>query len=175
MFEEEENSYFFNNNYLDEYSFDTNKHFTQEIEFKIDLEDKNYTNDEYISELKRKGDTEHKLNLSIKEVNIYKQNYEKKIEKNSNRNSKILEKNKRVLILLGNKTKKKISLDQSINKEINSEGSDEKPLGDRKKLRKVSFAKNYWIFLSIKQHIINYFSDIKCCKITESYIPLTMR
>ena len=96
-------------------------------------------------------------------------------DKNSNRNSKILEKNKRVLILLGNKPKKKISLDQSINKEINSEGSDEKPLGDRKKLRKVSFAKNYWIFLSIKQHIINYFSDIKCCKITESYIPLTMR
>ena len=76
---------------------------------------------------------------------------------------------------MGNKPKKKISLDQSINKEINSEGSDEKPLGDRKKLRKVSFAKNYWIFLSIKQHIINYFSDIKCCKITESYIPLTMR
>ena len=96
-------------------------------------------------------------------------------DKNSNRNSKILEKNKRVLILLGNKPKKKISLDQSINKEINSEGSDEKPFGDRKKLRKVSFAKNYWIFLSIKQHIINYFSDIKCCKITESYIPLTMR
>ena len=49
MFEEEENSYFFNNNYLDEYSFDTNKHFTQEIEFKIDLEDKNYTNDEIYS------------------------------------------------------------------------------------------------------------------------------
>ena len=96
-------------------------------------------------------------------------------DKNSNRNSKILEKNKRVLILLGNKPKKKISLDQSINKEINSEGSDEKPLGVSKKLRKVSFAKNYWIFLSIKQHIINYFSDIKCCKITESYIPLTMR
>ena len=41
----------------------------------------------YISELKRKGDTEHKLNLSIKEVNIYKQNYEKKIEKNMELNN----------------------------------------------------------------------------------------
>ena len=38
-----------------------------------------------------------------------------------------------------------------------------------------SLGGNYWLFLSIKQHIINYFSEIKYCKITESYIPLTLR
>ena len=33
----------------------------------------------------------------------------------------------------------------------------------------------YWEVVSIKQHIINFFSAIKCCNITESYIPLPMR
>ena len=35
--------------------------------------------------------------------------------------------------------------------------------------------KNYWLFLSIKQHIINYFSELSCCNITISYIPLELR
>ena len=33
----------------------------------------------------------------------------------------------------------------------------------------------YWYVLSIKQHIINFFSSINCCKITESYVPLPIR
>ena len=39
----------------------------------------------------------------------------------------------------------------------------------------LKFCKIYWHVLSLKQHIINYFSSIKCCNITESYIPLSIR
>ena len=84
-------------------------------------------------------------------------------------------KDKKVLILVGNKGKKKISLEQSINKDNISEESDDKLLVESKKHKKVSFCRNYWIFVSIKQHIINYFSYLRCCKMTESYIPLTIR
>ena len=37
------------------------------------------------------------------------------------------------------------------------------------------FLRNYWLFLSIKLHIINYFTEITCCKITISYVPLELR
>ena len=37
------------------------------------------------------------------------------------------------------------------------------------------YIKIYWYVLSLKQHIINYFSNINCCKITESYIPISIR
>ena len=81
------------------------------------------------------------------------------------------------MILLGNKGKKKLSVEQSsINneQEIISE-NDDMPLSRRRKDDKSGLLRNYWIFLSIKQHIINYFADIKCCKMTESYIPLSLR
>ena len=97
--------------------------------------------------------------------------------KRLNRNLKALEKKKKVLILLGNKGKKKLSVEQSsINNEheIISE-NDDMPLSRRRKDDKSGLLRNYWIFLSIKQHIINYFADIKCCKMTESYIPLSLR
>ena len=97
--------------------------------------------------------------------------------KRLNRNLKALEKKKKVLILLGNKGKKKLSVEQSsINneQEIISE-NDDMPLSRRRKDDKSGLLRNYWIFLSIKQHIINYFADIKCCKMTESYIPLSLR
>ena len=95
-------------------------------------------------------------------------------DKKTNRSLRTLDKNKKVLILLGNKTKKKVSLEHSINREIISD-SDEVPLSRFKKSEKVTFFQNYWMFLSIKQHIINYFSDITCCNMTESYIPLPLR
>ena len=95
-------------------------------------------------------------------------------DKKTNRSMRTLDKNKKVLILLGNKTKKKVSLEHSINREIISD-SDEVPLSRFKKSEKTTFFQNYWMFLSIKQHIINYFSNITCCNMTESYIPLPLR
>ena len=93
----------------------------------------------------------------------------------TNRSLRANEKNKKFLILLGNKSKKKkVSVENSIKQEIESE-SDSTPRGKFKRNEVYSLGGNYWLFLSIKQHIINYFSEIKYCKITESYIPLTLR
>lgn len=80
------------------------------------------------------------------------------------------------MILLGNRLKKnkKVSVEQSINQnEIISD--DDEPLSENEKEGSGKFLKNYWLFLSIKQHIINYFSEITCCKITISYVPLELR
>ena len=96
-------------------------------------------------------------------------------ENKTNRSLRANEKNKKFLILLGNKSKKKkVSVENSIKQEIESE-SDSTPRGKFKRNEVYSLGGNYWLFLSIKQHIINYFSEIKYCKITESYIPLTLR
>ena len=46
---------------------------------------------------------------------------------------------------------------------------------ETKKKDKKTFLQIYWFILSIKQHIINFFSCVKCCKITDSYVPLPMR
>jgi hypothetical protein len=96
-------------------------------------------------------------------------------DKRTNRSLRALEKSKKVLILLGNKLKKKMSIEHSLNKEEVISDSDEVPLSKRKKIDNSSFLKNYWLFLSIKQHIINYFSELSCCNITISYIPLELR
>jgi len=48
-------------------------------------------------------------------------------------------------------------------------------LNDESKIARISFCKLYWSVVSLKQHIINYFSFMSCCKITKSYIPLTIR
>ena len=48
-------------------------------------------------------------------------------------------------------------------------------LNDESKIAQISFCRLYWSVVSLKQHIINYFSFISCCKITKSYIPLTIR
>ena len=96
-------------------------------------------------------------------------------ENKTNRSLRTNEKNRKFLILLGNKSRKKVSVENSIKQEIESE-SDSTPIGKFKRNNKVySLGGNYWLFLSIKQHIINYFSEIKYCKITESYIPLSVR
>ena len=97
-------------------------------------------------------------------------------DKRTNRSLRALEKSKRVLILLGNKVKKKVSVEHSLNQdEAVSDNDDELPLSKRKKIDNSNFCKNYWLFLSIKQHIINYFSELACCNITLSYIPLELR
>ena len=96
-------------------------------------------------------------------------------DKRTNRSLRALEKSKKVLILLGNKLKKKMSIEHSLNKEEVISDSDEVPLSKRKKIDNSSFLKNYWLFLSIKQHIINYFSELSCFNITISYIPLALR
>ena len=79
--------------------------------------------------------------------------------------------NKRVLILLSNKGKNKT---KNIQEDLISD-SDIIPLEEDKKLEAKKYIKIYWYVLSLKQHIINYFSDINCCKITESYIPISIR
>ena len=97
-------------------------------------------------------------------------------EGRTNRSLRALEKSKKVMILLGNRLKKnkKVSVEQSINQnEIISD--DDEPLSEKEKEGSGKFLKNYWLFLSIKQHIINYFSEITCCKITISYVPLELR
>ena len=74
---------------------------------------------------------------------------------------------KRVLILLNNK--------KSNNEDMISD-NDIIPMGDdKKKEENLDFGRIYWYVLSLKQHIINYFSFISCCKMTESFIPISIR
>ena len=96
------------------------------------------------------------------------------LKKKLNNKNKISEKNgKTVLVLLPNKRK-------IINKE-DDENSDEKEdieyfsFEKARKNDKRNCCQMYWYVLSIKQHIINFFSSINCCKITESYVPLPIR
>jgi predicted nucleic acid-binding Zn finger protein len=79
--------------------------------------------------------------------------------------------NKRVLILLSNKGKNK---SKNLKEDLMSD-SDIIPLEDDKKVEIKNFFRIYWYVLSLKQHIINFFSNINCCKITESYIPISVR
>jgi len=92
----------------------------------------------------------------------------------SNKNKlKISEKNDRkVLILLKNKSKGSKSKED--NKDMESD-SEILKLNDQNNLTDINFCKVYWSVVSLKQHIINYFSCIHCCKITKSYIPLSIR
>ena len=53
--------------------------------------------------------------------------------------------------------------------------SENLKLTDQDFLEKKNFCQIYWLVVSLKQHIINYFSFIHCCKITKSFIPLSMR
>ena len=99
-------------------------------------------------------------------------------DKKTNRSLRAAEKNKKVLILLGNnmKTKKKVSVEHSYSgkKSSDDDESDVAPLGGRK-YDNSGFCRNYWIFLSVKQHIINFFDVIPFCNMTKNYIPLTIK
>ena len=85
-------------------------------------------------------------------------------------------KSQKILVLLSNKKKgkkrgdKKSDLSSQEHEFIPTDNDD----GIKRK-KNASFCKIYWYVLSLKQHIINFFSNIKCCKITESYIPLPIR
>ncbi len=60
-------------------------------------------------------------------------------------------------------------------KGANDDASEQEYLSLNKSKRR-TFCQIYWSVLSIKQHIINYFSSsISCCNITESYVPLPIR
>ena len=80
---------------------------------------------------------------------------------------------KRVLILLKNKGIKKSKAIKD-NEDLKSD-SEIMKLNDESKITQISFCRLYWSVVSLKQHIINYFSFMSCCKITKSYIPLTIR
>ena len=80
---------------------------------------------------------------------------------------------KRVLILLKNKGIKKSKAIKD-NEDLKSD-SEIMKLNDESKIAQISFCRLYWSVVSLKQHIINYFSFMSCCKITKSYIPLTIR
>jgi len=83
-------------------------------------------------------------------------------------------KGRKVLVLLPEKrNKKKHKLDDE---ELKNISENEYLTVEQAKLHdKRSFCQIYWAVLSIKQHIINFFSDINCCKITESYVPLPIK
>ena len=92
-----------------------------------------------------------------------------------NRKNKLTEKpEKRILILLNNKESKS-------SKHLKNESSDSSSEGEIIKLNDENFFENltfleiYWFVVSLKQHIINLLSFIKCCKITKSYVPLPLR
>ena len=81
--------------------------------------------------------------------------------------------NKKILILLNNKGGKK-SKSQKEYEEIQSES--ELSLNNKEEdLSKKSFCRIYLIIVTLKQHIINFFSVVYCLKITKSHIPLTMQ
>ena len=93
----------------------------------------------------------------------------------SNKKNALSEKkSQKILVLLSNKKKgkkrgdKKSDISSQEHEFISTEDSIIKK-------KNINFCKIYWFVLSIKQHIINFFSNIKCCKITESYIPLPIR
>ena len=95
-------------------------------------------------------------------------------DKYSKNKKKLSEKNPRkILVLLPNKNRINYKNEEKISDIISD--SEFSPLDKYKKKDKKSFCKIYWYVLSIKQHIINYFSTLKCCKITESYIPIPIR
>ena len=120
-------------------------------------EEKTYSNDDF-----------NASNISL-DTNVDGENRKKLTEKNQ---LKISEKaDKRILILLKNKGKKNPKADAQ---ESESESENLK-LTDQNYLEKKNFCQIYWLVVSLKQHIINYFSFIHCCKITKSFIPLSMR
>jgi hypothetical protein len=120
-------------------------------------EEKTYSNDDF-----------NASNISL-DTNVDGENRKKLTEKNK---LKISEKaDKRILILLKNKGKKNPKTDAQ---ESESESENLK-LTDQNYLEKKNFCQIYWMVVSLKQHIINYFSCIHCCKITKSFVPLSMR
>ena len=93
--------------------------------------------------------------------------------KKSGKNKLSEKPDRKVLILLKNKGPKS----KKHNKDYEDLKSDSEfmKLNDESNIENISFCKIYWSIVSLKQHIINYFSFIHCCKITKSFIPLSIR
>lgn len=95
--------------------------------------------------------------------------------KNISTGNKLREKadQKKVLILLSNKGKNK---SKNLEEDLRSD-SDIIPLPQDENNTgiNIDYGRIYWHVLSLKQHIINFFSCINCCKITESYVPASIR
>lgn len=82
--------------------------------------------------------------------------------------SKKGDKTKKILVLLPGTKKNQ-------NEEDNFSSSETSPLDISSKKKKKTFCHIYWHVLSLKQHIINFFSFCTCLNITESYIPHPIR
>lgn len=78
------------------------------------------------------------------------------------------DKTRKILVLLPGTKKNQ-------NEEENFSSSESSPLDGPSKKKKKTFCQIYWHVLSLKQHIINFFSFCTCINITESYIPLPIR
>jgi hypothetical protein len=134
-----------------------------------DEDENNYTEEDFT--FTRKYD---ESSYSIDTEIGVKKKIEQDHDKDSNDINKGLseKKSRKILVLLSNKKKFKKAKDK------NSEASEEFefiPTEEIKKRKEKNFCQIYWFILSIKQHIINYFSSVKCCRITDSYIPLPIR
>ena len=93
--------------------------------------------------------------------------------KKSGKNKLSEKPDRKVLILLKNKGDK--NKKHNKNYEDQESESEIMKLNDERNIENISFCKLYWSIVSLKQHIINFFSFIHCCKITKSYIPLSIR
>ena len=119
-------------------------------------EEKSYTNDNGILS-----------DISI-DTNVGGMNYNK-LNKNYNEKP-----NKKILILLNNKEKKKSKLQKDY-EEIKSDSDIISLKNDKADLSKKTFCSIYWSVVSLKQHIINFISFIRFLGITRSYIPLSLQ
>ena len=117
-------------------------------------EEKSYSNDDFNS-------SNFSIGTNVEPVNNLKEKNKLKVSEKAD---------KRILILLKNKAKGKKPKENNENFE-----SDSEIINLQNNIGEISFCKIYWSVVSLKQHIINYFSCISCCKITKSYIPLPMR
>ena len=127
-----------------------------------DIQSKDEIDDEFvIEEFNYNIDKHESSSYSIDTDLAKKQDEANKVTEKDNLKEKPDGK-KKILILLPDKK---------------DEGSDEmendlQPIEKEKRQEKKGFLTIYWIILSLKQHIINYFSCIKFLKITESFVPV---
>ena len=95
--------------------------------------------------------------------------------KNSAGNKLSEKPNRKILILLNNKDNKKSKKLKDYDKISSDSGEEIKIYYDEDDLLKKSFCSLYWYIVSLKQHLINYFSFLHCLKITKSFVPLTIQ
>ena len=117
-------------------------------------EEKSYSNDEFNS-------SNFSIGTNVEPVVSMKEKNKLKVSEKADR---------KILILLKNKAKGRKP--QEVHEDSESESEIINPQNNK---GEISFGRIYWSVVSLKQHIINYFSFIHCCKITKSYIPLSMR